>query len=115
MKKNWALTQESFDNLLAWLHPNREEAGKKYERIRRELIKLFLRWGSDIPEELADETINRIAQKVDGFAEEYRGDPANYFLVVARTVYREYHPSMQRTIQHSTTPPLLHKQQFPNK
>ena len=41
MKKNWVLTEDAFEALLEWLHPNREEAGQKYEDIRLRLIKIF--------------------------------------------------------------------------
>ena len=91
MKKNQPLTQESFDKLLAWLHPNREQAGQKYEGIHHELIKLFLRWGSQEPEEDADATINRVACEIDAIEKEYTGDPAPYFYTVARKVYAESH------------------------
>jgi hypothetical protein len=91
MKKNWTLTQESFDKLLAWLHPDRERAGEKYEHIRRTLISFFLSQNSHKPEELADETINRIAQRLDENAEGYVGDPANNFYEMARIVYADNH------------------------
>ena len=91
VKKNQPLTQESFDKLLAWLHPNREQAGQKYEGIYHELIKLFLRWGSQEPEEDADATINRVACEIDAIEKEYTGDPASYFYTVARSVYVENH------------------------
>jgi DNA-directed RNA polymerase specialized sigma24 family protein len=91
MKKNQPLTRKSFDNLLAWLHPDREQAGEKYEHIRRTLISFFLSQGSYIPEELADETINRVAQKIDEIAEGDMSDPAAFFYTVARRVYLDNH------------------------
>ena len=60
MRKNWSLTQESFDRLLAWLGPGPEEAGRRYEEIRRSLIKIFTCRGCHEPEDMADETINRV-------------------------------------------------------
>src|SRR5262245_20430567 len=62
-------TKEEFDCLLAYLSPDREEAGKEYETLRRKLIKLFQYRGCHSPEELADETINRIAKKIKQGAE----------------------------------------------
>ena len=85
------LVQNSFDLLLKWLHPDREEAGRKYELIRRKLITVFASRGCRNPEELADETINRVIAKVDRIVETYEGDPALYFYGVARNVSREYH------------------------
>lgn len=90
MNKEWVLTQESFDNLLAWLDPNRDQAGKKYEEIRRRLIKIFACRGCTEADNLADETINRVTQKMQKLAAGYTGDPALYFYGVAHKVHLEY-------------------------
>lgn len=84
------LTKEALDRLLHWLDHDRDRAGHKYEQIRSGLIKVFLCRGSVDPEELADETINRVARKVQEIAESYVGDPALYFYGVAKMVYLEY-------------------------
>lgn len=89
-KKEWALTQEAFNQLLAWLDANREQAGKKYEDIRRRLIKVFTCRGCAWAEDLANETINRVAQKVPEVVPTYVGDPALYFYGVAHKVHLEY-------------------------
>jgi|ERR1044071_7827688 DNA-directed RNA polymerase specialized sigma24 family protein len=86
LKKNQPLTQEAFDKLLAWLNPDRDAAGQKYEAIRSKLIKYFLSKGSIEPEDLTDETINRVAQNIDEIAGKYEGTPEAYFLAVARKV-----------------------------
>ena len=90
MNKEWVLTQEAFDQLLAWLDPNRDQAGKKYEEIRLRLIKIFTCRGCTEPEALADETINRVTNKVQAIADDYTGDPALYFYGVAHKVHLEY-------------------------
>ncbi len=87
--KRWALTQEAFDSLLDWLAPEREEAGRRYELIRQRLIKIFSCRGCREPEDLADETINRVARKVGEVAKTYTGDPALYFYGVANKVHLE--------------------------
>jgi DNA-directed RNA polymerase specialized sigma24 family protein len=89
-KEKWALTREAFDRLLAWLDPDREQAGRKYEEIRSALIKGFTKHGCNAPEELADETINRVARKLPEIEPTYVGDPAPYFFAVAFNVYREF-------------------------
>jgi len=92
-RKKWGLTQEAFDSLLAWLDSDRDRAGALYEGIRRRLIRIFVCRACAEPEDLADETINRVAKKVDEIAETYRGDPALYFYGVANKVYLEsLHP-----------------------
>ncbi len=90
MNKEWSLTQENFDALLLWLDPNRERAGEKYERIRLRLIKIFTCRGCFESEELADETINRVAKRLKDIADEFEGEPALYFYGVASKVYLEY-------------------------
>jgi DNA-directed RNA polymerase specialized sigma24 family protein len=84
------ITKDALDRLLHWLDRDRERAGHRYEQIRSGLIKVFLCRGSVDPEELADETINRVARKVQEIAESYVGDPALYFYGVAKMVYLEY-------------------------
>ncbi|MGB7926469.1 MAG: hypothetical protein WCF57_24740 [Pyrinomonadaceae bacterium] len=76
--------------MLAWLDANRDQAGKKYEEIRRRLIKIFTCRGCMEADNLADETINRVTQKVPTLVEGYTGDPALYFYGVAHKVHLEY-------------------------
>ncbi len=90
MKKNWALTQASFDKLLDWLDADREEAGRKYEAIRVRLIKIFTCRGCSCPEELTDELINRVAAKVSDPSFEYEGEPALYFYAFVPNMQHEY-------------------------
>jgi DNA-directed RNA polymerase specialized sigma24 family protein len=90
MKKDWELTQEAFDKLLRWLDSDRERAGIKYEEIRTRLIKIFTCRGCSDAEELADETINRVASKIDEIAPNYEGDPTPYFFAVSQWVHQEY-------------------------
>ncbi len=100
MKKNWVLSQESFNALLDWLDSDREQAGIRYEEIRRSLIRLFINRGCDEAEDLADETINRVVSKLEEIKKEFTGDPARYFYGVSNKVLLEY----QRRKQPSPTP-----------
>lgn len=88
-KPKWVLTQAAFDQLLDWLNPDREQAGRKYESIRLKLIKILACNGSASPEDLADEAINRVAKRVPEIAPTYVGDPALYFFGVAQNVFLE--------------------------
>jgi len=90
MNKEWILTQESFDALLTWLDPNREQAGQKYEEIRTRLIKIFACRGCYEPEDLADETINRVTNKLKEIEGTFTGERARYFYGVANKVHLEY-------------------------
>ena len=90
LKKEWKLTEEAFSRFLVWLNPNPDQAGEKYEDIRRRLIKIFTCRGCICPEDLADETINRVIRRVPEIAEAYVGDPARYFYGVAHKIHLEY-------------------------
>ena len=86
----WVLDEAAFERLLAWLDPERERAGQRYEDIRLRLIKIFTCRGCHESEDLADETINRVARKLAQVAATYEGDRALYFYGVAHRVYLEY-------------------------
>ena len=90
MKTKWQLDKEAFDRLLAWLDEDRDRAAVKYERIRCSLIRIFTCRGCPEAEDLADETFNRVAKKVDEIVATYVGDPALYFYGVAHNVHLEY-------------------------
>jgi len=85
-----ALAQDEFDRLLSWLNSDRDLAGCRYEDIRYRLIKTFSRWNCTEPEDLADETINRVARKVKELSKNYTGDPALYFYGVAQKLFKEW-------------------------
>ena len=80
------VTQEKFATFLAWLGPEAERAGEEYERLRFRLFTFFSQRRCRFPEDLADETINRVILKV---GEENIENKLAYFYGVAKNVYRE--------------------------
>lgn len=84
------LEQRDFDRLLNWLDADRERAGSLYERIRWRLVTILASRGCPIAEELADETIDRVARRVADIEQVYVGDKAIYFLGVMNNVHHEY-------------------------
>ena len=92
--KTWVLTKDSLDRLLAALHPERDQAGREYEIIRRKLVKLFQWRGCVSPEDMTDETLNRIAKKME--AGEVIRDVQAYVGGVARLVWLESVKAQQR-------------------
>jgi DNA-directed RNA polymerase specialized sigma24 family protein len=96
-KHGWVLTGEAFDRMLAELHPDIERAGEQYEKIRRKLVKLFEWRGCAHSEECADETFNRVAQKISEGNLIWTEDPYSYFHGVALNVLREYWRSVEQT------------------
>ena len=62
---DWEPTEEGFAKFLACLDPDPARAGEKYEALREALVK-FLDWrGALFPEELVDETFNRVTRKLE--------------------------------------------------
>jgi DNA-directed RNA polymerase specialized sigma24 family protein len=88
-RRRWELTPEAFKKLLTFLSPDPEESGRRYEDIRRRLVTIFTCRGSSAPEELADETIDRVAKKIEEIGKTYVGNPSLYFYGVARKVFLE--------------------------
>jgi len=82
-------SQETFEKLLDWLDTDRDKAGEKYEKIRLRLIRIFTCRGCGDVEDLADETINVVASKIDWLVENFKGDPALFFYGVAKNIYHE--------------------------
>ena len=95
------LGQEDFDRLLDWLDADREQAGLIYEKIRWRLVAILASRGCLTPEEVADETIDRVARRVIEIRDTYEGDKAIYFLGVMNNVHHEYlrRPSLPRLVE----------------
>lgn len=84
------ITEQNFESLLAWLDPDRERAGRRYESIRERLVRIFSARGCRTADELADETIDRVSRKAADLTAGYSGDPAAFFYGVAKKVFLEY-------------------------
>jgi RNA polymerase sigma factor (sigma-70 family) len=63
-RTQWSLNREAFDALLDALNPDREAASREYEALRRRLIDLFAWERFTAAEQLADETLNRLARRL---------------------------------------------------
>lgn len=90
------LRSAQFEGLLRRLDPDRERAGELYEGLRRKLIKFF-EWNSCFPaEDLADETLDRVAEKL---GEEFIHDVAAFASGVAKRVRQEAHKRDLRMVR----------------
>lgn len=86
-KKEWVLTKEAFDHFLSRLDRDRDRAGEKYETVRLKLLKYFQWRGSDSCDAEADETINRVARRIEEGENVYNLNA--YIYGVAKMVYVE--------------------------
>jgi RNA polymerase sigma factor (sigma-70 family) len=84
-----SLTSASFDSLLAHLGPDRESAARAYLELRRALFVFFATRGAANPDEMTDETINRVARRLSEGERITTENPWSYFYGVARNVWRE--------------------------
>jgi DNA-directed RNA polymerase specialized sigma24 family protein len=83
------LTAQAFEQLLSALHADRTKAAETYEHIRQALITFFTYRGAADPLELADETFNRVAGRLQEGAEIFAQNPLSYFYGFARNIWRE--------------------------
>jgi DNA-directed RNA polymerase specialized sigma24 family protein len=104
-EKERGLTPKAFTKLLAKLSADPEIAGSEYEELRRRLIKFFEWRGAFFPEDLADETLNRTARKIDE-GEVIEKNVIALALGVAHFVYLETskHPDNRRTTMEELIP-----------
>jgi DNA-directed RNA polymerase specialized sigma24 family protein len=96
-RRKWALTQQAFDKLLASLGEDRARAGERYLEVRSNLIRFFQWRGCPFPDDHADETINRVAKRIEE-GEDIRNAPG-YFLGVARMLVLEINRERAREHQ----------------
>jgi DNA-directed RNA polymerase specialized sigma24 family protein len=107
LKQEWSLTRAAFDKLLVCFGPDRERAGEKYEQVRQKLTRFFEWRGCPFPEDYTDETINRVAKKID--EGELVRDPDSYCYSVARLVFMESLRRQEKereAVRHQPPPPL---------
>ena len=85
-----SVTMAAFDRFLMLLAIDRNEAGEKYEEIHKRLITFFSSRGIKNPEDMADETINRVITTLEIVEEGRITDIQHYSYRMARWVLLEY-------------------------
>ena len=89
-KKNWTITSSAFHRLLNWLDEGVNSNGENYLKTRQRLIAYFDRKNCLSPEELTDETLNRVARRLEEEKTIESETPAKYCYITARFVFMEY-------------------------
>ncbi|MFL6229777.1 MAG: hypothetical protein ACJ741_13480 [Pyrinomonadaceae bacterium] len=96
-RRDWSLTPRAFRRLLDWLDEGNTSDGLKYLEMRRRLVAYFDRKNCATPDDLADETLTRVARRLEEESGVIAGDtPARYCYIVARFVFLEYLRETQR-------------------
>lgn len=88
-KRNRPLDADSLKRLLDWLDCGVNSEGQKYLEMRRRLVTYFDRKNCLAPDELADETLNRVARRIQEEGIEAAENPARYCYIMARFVFME--------------------------
>ena len=81
---------ERFDDLLAWLNPDRELASSIYLNLRHSLLRIFAWNRCSDPEGMTDETFDRVARQAHTLRDTYEGNPRLFFYGVANNLIKEY-------------------------
>lgn len=86
-QQNWVLSKTALDMFLASLSPDRNDAGQKYEALRKRLVRFFEWRGCDSPDYWSDQTIDRVVRKIHEGQDISNLTP--FILTVARLVAKE--------------------------
>ena len=89
MARDPAIPPKSFDEILDWLNPDRDEAANIYVQLRNDLAKIFAWNRCADPDGLTDEVFDRVARKVHDVRPTFEGDPRLFFYGVARNLIKE--------------------------
>src|SRR5262245_48848420 len=98
-KKNWVLTEAALSRLLGWLDEGTDSGGQSFLEMRRRLVHYFARKNCLNPDELADESLNRIARRLEEEGAIESESPARYCYIVARFVFMEHLRQVNREDQ----------------
>ena len=82
------LNKDALEDLLRAFHADREQASHHYQALRERLIRFFQWNRTEMPEELADEVLDRLAQKLNLSSEQIQ-DPVRYAVGIARLLLQE--------------------------
>jgi len=88
-KREWSLDHGAFRRLLDWLDEGADSHGAKYLEIRRRLAAYFGRKNCMPADDLADDTLTRVARRLEEEGT-IADPPARYCYVVAKFVFLEY-------------------------
>jgi len=100
LKQDWAVTEPAFQRFLEWLDDGGSSGGERYLEMRRRLVRYFDRKNCLVSDDLADETLNRVARRLEQEGTISKATPAQYCYVVAKFVFLEH---LRKTRSEATT------------
>jgi DNA-directed RNA polymerase specialized sigma24 family protein len=96
MSDDWTIDEEDFVRLLGLLAPDSDAAAQRFVGIWRNLVRTFAGRRCHEAEDVADETMFRVARKTRTL-KKFEGDFALYIYRVGSFVYREWRRRNDRT------------------
>lgn len=96
VSSRWKASEDSFARFLAWLDHGDGTNGEEYLALRKRLVAYFERKGCDVPDDLADETLERVNRRLDESGEIEIETPAKFCYITAKFVFLEYLRSGRR-------------------
>ncbi|MBV9923756.1 MAG: sigma-70 family RNA polymerase sigma factor [Acidobacteria bacterium] len=87
--EDWTIDEEDFERLLGYLAADRDVAAERFVHVWRNLVRTFASRGCHEAEDVADETMFRVARKTRTLRD-FKGDFALYIYRVGSFVYREW-------------------------
>jgi RNA polymerase sigma factor (sigma-70 family) len=88
--RTWTPSADGFQEFLQWLDEGRDSGGTRYLEMRRRLAGYFDRKNCDHPDDLADETLNRVMRRFHEDDSLRNTQPARYCYIVAKFVFLEH-------------------------
>lgn len=104
MSDDWTIDEGDFERLLGFLAPERDVAAQRFVTVWRGLVKMFASRRCYEAEDLADETMFRVARKTRTL-KKFEGDFALYIYRVGRFIYREWLRRIHRPMPDLPPPP----------
>ena len=111
----WTLSKDALQRLLNWLDDGANSDGYAYVAMRRRLRDYFERKNCQAADDLADETLTRVARRLEEEGITRDDTPARYCYIVARFVFLEHlreikaHPMLAQgsgdVVAQPSTPP----------
>jgi len=75
---------------LQWLDEGQDSEGARYLELRRRLVAYFDRKNCEHPDDLADETLNRVMRRFQEESSVSNTPPARYCYIIAKFVFLEH-------------------------
>jgi RNA polymerase sigma factor (sigma-70 family) len=89
-RREWTLSKDALQRLLNWLDGGANSDGHAYIEMRRRLRDYFGRKNCRTADDLADETLTRVARRLEEEGITRGETPARYCYIVARFVLLEH-------------------------